>query len=98
MASADALKIVRYTGYRCLTYTVHCAMTPTTAMIIARRGPRRRSAIRSAAYDTDSVDPLESSIGSVTFHVDITQPMTSSVAKSAGLGTASGQNRTNVAI
>jgi hypothetical protein len=70
-------------------------MTPATAMSIATRGPRRRSAIRSAAYDTDSVDPLESSIGSVTFQVDITQPITSRAAKSAGLGMLSGQSCTN---
>ena len=38
-----------------------------------QRGPSRSSAIRLAASDTESVDPLASGIGSFTFHADVTQ-------------------------
>src|SRR5258708_3840099 len=80
IASAAALNTVRYSGYGCLTLTVHWVMTPATAMTRASRGPSSSSAIKSAAYDTDNVEPLASAIGSVTFQVDITQATTSSVA------------------
>src|SRR5262252_6499523 len=98
MASADALNTVRYTGYRCFTWKVHCATTPATATIVARRGPSSSSAIRSAAYDTDSVEPLERAIGSVTFHVEVTHPSTSSTKNSAGRGTAWGKSEANTAV
>ena len=93
IASAAALKTVRYSGYGCLTCTVHCAMTPAMAMTIARRGPSSRSAIRSAAYDTDSVEPLESAIGSVTFQVDVTQPSDEQRGEERGPGNAVRQER-----
>ena len=68
IASAAMLKTVRYSGYGCLTLNVHCVQTPATATSTAARGPSSSSAIRSAAYDTDSVEPLASGIGRLTFH------------------------------
>src|SRR6266850_5488421 len=65
-------------------FSVHCARTPTTAMTIASGGPSSRSAVRSAAYDTDSVDPLASAIGRFTFQMEVTQPMTNNAPNSAG--------------
>src|SRR5205814_7928466 len=53
-------------------------------MTSAWRGPRTRSAIRSAAYDTDSVEPLDNAIGRFTFHDEVTHASTSSPAKSSG--------------
>src|SRR5260221_9909308 len=95
MASAAALNTVRYSGYGCLTLIVHCATTPATAITTACRGPSSSSDIRSAAYDTESVEPLESAIGSVTFQIDVTQPNTSSPLNSHGCGSASGRETRN---
>src|SRR5436190_6274490 len=72
ITAAEALKIVRYIGYGCLTLYVHCVKTPATAIRTASCGPRRSSDIRFAAYDTDSVAPLATVIGKLTFHVDVT--------------------------
>ena len=40
------------------------------------RGPSSSSAIRSAAYDTESVEPLASGIGRFTFQIDVRQEAT----------------------
>ena len=67
-------------------FSVHCAHTPTTAMTIACCGPSNRSAVRSAAYDTDSVDPLLSDPGKLTFQVDVMHEETKRIANIAGWG------------
>ena len=84
MASAAMLNTVRYAGYGRLTLTVHCSQAPATATTIAASGPRSRSVIRSAAYDTDSVEPLASGMGRLTFHIEVRQPATKSVRKRSG--------------
>ena len=71
------LKIVRYSGYALLDLTVHCVQTPATAIRAAARGPSSRSAIRFAAYNTDSVEPLASGIGRLTFQSEVRQDVTS---------------------
>ena len=86
IVSPAMLKMVRYNGYGCLMFKEHCAHTPTTATTIAGRGPSRSSAVRSAAYDTERVDPLESEIGSVTFQIEVSAPVTSSAANRIGRG------------
>src|SRR5262245_56417318 len=92
IASAAMLNTVRYTGYGCLMLSVHCASTPTTAMTTACRGPRSSNAIRSAAYDTESVAPLVSGIGRLTFQIDVKHAVTASVANRAGRGYARGNH------
>src|SRR6267143_872376 len=71
-------------------FSVHCAHTPTTAMTIACCGPSNRSAVRSAAYDTESVDPLESAMGRLTFQMEVRQPVTNRTANRPGRGYARG--------
>ena len=46
---ADMLKTVRYSGYGRFTWSVHCVQAPAIATRTAGRGPRRISAVRSAA-------------------------------------------------
>src|SRR5262245_7345246 len=64
-------------------------------MTIVWREPSRRRAARSAAYDTESVDPLVNAIGRLTFHMDVPQPATSSAAKSSGRGIDNGTSATH---
>src|SRR2546422_4290873 len=71
--------------------SVHCAHTPTTATTIACCGPRSRSAVRSAAYDIESVDPLASAMGRLTFQMEVRQPATNSTANRPGRGYARGK-------
>src|SRR5438445_11858488 len=92
MASALTLNAVRYTGYCCLTLTVHWVTEPTTAMRSACFGRRRRSAIRYAACDTDSVEPLASGIGRLIFQIEVRHADTSRTANSSGRGKAEGKN------
>src|SRR3954466_15851052 len=63
---------------------VHCANTPATATRTARRGPSISSAMTSAAYDIDSVEPLDRPIGNVTFQIDVAQPRATNAANSPG--------------
>src|SRR3954451_14982740 len=73
MASAAVLKIVRYSGYACFGRYVHWVHTPAMAMSSACGRPSSSSAVRLAAYDTDSVDPLLVGIGRFTFHSEVRQ-------------------------
>src|SRR5437660_10928716 len=61
------------------------------AIITAGCTPSRSRAVKSAAYDTDSVEPLASGIGRLTFHADVTQAATRSDANSAGLDNVKGR-------
>src|SRR5438105_2742941 len=54
------------------------------AIAIAGGGPSSRSDIRSAAYETESVEPFFSASGRLTFHVDVSHPKTSSSPKRIG--------------
>jgi hypothetical protein len=54
----------------------------------ARPEQKERHQIRGG--DTDSVEPLERPIGSVTFHVEVTHPSASSTKNSAGRGRHAG--------
>src|SRR5262245_30648247 len=83
-ASADMLNAVRYHGYGSLTLKVHCVHAPATATIVAGAGPRRISAMRSAAYETESVQLLFAGSRSSTFHADVRQEQTSRVANING--------------
>ena len=47
--SAAVLNTVRYSGYRCLTLTVHWVQAPAAATRTAARGPSSSKAIRFAA-------------------------------------------------
>src|SRR5688572_22078197 len=76
MTSAAMLNTVRNQGYRSLTLNVHCAHTPATPTIMACSGPSSTSAMSAVAYDVDSVDPLLTGSGSVTFHTEITHENT----------------------
>src|SRR5689334_17469958 len=69
-ASADMLKAVRYQGSGCRTLSVHCVHAPATAIIVAGAGPIRISAIRSAAYDIDSVQLLFAGSDRFTFQAE----------------------------
>jgi hypothetical protein len=84
MASPAMLKTVRYHGYARFTLNVHCIHPPVMAISIAGPVPSSSSAIKSAAYDTDSVDPLDSGSGRLTFQADVTQENTRSAANSNG--------------
>jgi hypothetical protein len=59
-------------------------------MKMAAGDPSSSSAVRSAAYDTDSVDPFASEIGRLTFHADVTHAVSSRNANSHGCGTVTG--------
>src|SRR5919108_1607413 len=86
MASAVMLKMVRYAGYRCATLNVHCAQAPAAATIVAACGPSMMSAIRSAAYETESVDSLLGESSSFTFQSDVRHEATTSAANTRGRG------------
>src|SRR3954454_11046200 len=90
--SAAMLNAVRYSGYRRLTLKVHCVHTPATATRSAGRIPSSSSAIRLAAYETDSVDPLPSEIGRLIFQADVRHDVTTRKANNPGGGTARGKN------
>ena len=49
-------------------------------------GPSSSSAVRFAAYDTESVDPLIVAIGRVTFHSDVMHAAKISSANASGCG------------
>src|SRR5437667_4391322 len=91
-ASAAMLNTVRYQGSDRLAFTVHCVNVPAIATSTAGRGPRSRSAIKSAAYDTDSVARLARGIGSVTFHAEVTQEQHSRAANRVGSGHVRGND------
>src|SRR6185295_16060155 len=91
-ASAAALNAVRYSGYGCLTLTVHCVHTPATPAITAYRGPRSSNAMTLAAYETDSVDPLATGISRLTFQIDVRQDERMRIANSPGSGNESGSD------
>ena len=55
---------------------------------MAAAAPSSSSAVKSAAYDTDSVDPLASEIGRFTFHADVKHAASSRNANSHGCGNA----------
>src|SRR5262245_41187853 len=97
MASAARLNVVRYHGYDRLTLTVHCVHTPASAMITACSVPRRRSAVRSAAYETDNVELLASGIGRLSFHNDVRHDVISSAMNSHGSCIEVGNQRTTAA-
>ncbi len=80
------LNTVRYNGYGCLTLNVHCVHAPATATIMASRGLRSSSAMRFAAYDTESVEPLLNASGRLTFHADVRQEVISRTANISGRG------------
>src|SRR5262245_50696909 len=84
------LKTVRYSGSRRWANSVHCVSTPVIATTIAGPVPSSSSAIRSAAHDTDSVEPLPAGAGSVTFHVDVMQLNASSAANRNGCSIVNG--------
>ena len=85
-ASAATLNAVRYNGYARLTLTVHCVQAPAQATTSAAPGPSRSSAMRFAASDTESVEPLESGIGRFTFHIEVRHDASTSAAKTPGGG------------
>src|SRR5688500_14854457 len=59
-------------------------------MTMAAGDPSSSSAVRSAAYDTDSVDLFASEMGRFTFHADVTHAVSSRNANSHACGTATG--------
>src|SRR4051795_13034412 len=64
---------------------------------MAIRGPSSRSAIMSAAYDTDRVAPLASEIGRLSFHADVTAAAASTNVNIQGSGAARGNIATTAA-
>src|SRR5690349_12702483 len=80
------LKIVRYHGYGWRTLNVHCVHALAIAVSTAARGPSSTSDIRSAACETDRVDPLATEIGRLTFHVDVTHDTPIITTNSHGSG------------
>ncbi len=81
-AAAATLNAVRYSGYGRLTLIVHCVQAPAIATRSAAPGPSNRSAVRFAPNETESVDPLESGIGRLTFHIDVRHDASTSAEKS----------------
>ena len=71
---------------------MHCVQTPASATSIASFGPMSISAIRSAAYETESVQVLLSGNGRRTFHVDVRQDSAVSAAKASGSAMRVGTN------
>src|SRR5205823_13705233 len=92
IASAAMLNTVRYHGYGCLTLNVHWVHALAIAVSIAGCGPSSTSDIRSAACETDSVDPLATEIGRLTFQVDVTHDTPIITANSHGCGHARGND------
>src|SRR5258708_32776061 len=97
MASALVLNTVLYSGYRRFTLTVHCVHAPATATRTAGRGPSSSSAIRSAAYDTDSVEPLASGIGRLIFQAEVRHAASSRKKNTPGSGNVRGNDATSAA-
>src|SRR6266568_8809932 len=64
-------------------------------MITAARGPSSRSAMRSAAYDTESVEPLASEIGRLIFQADVRHAANSAKRKSPAGGYVRGTKATS---
>ena len=71
---------------------VHCVQTPAAAIRIAGRTPSSSSAMRLAAYDTDSVDPLASEIGRLIFQAEVRHDVSRRKANRPGGGSARGRN------
>src|SRR5947207_9655212 len=71
IVSPAMLKTVQYTGYGRLTLKEHCVHAPAAAITIACPGPNSSSASRSAACDTESVDPLLIESGRLPFHPEV---------------------------
>src|SRR5262245_39742829 len=67
-------------------------------MISAYCGPSSRSAISFAAHDTDSVDPLATGIGRLTFHAAVRHAAISAPANTTGFGYASGNDATSTIV
>src|SRR4051812_40733087 len=93
MAWAAVVKSVGYSGYACFGRYVHWVQTPAMAMSSACGRPSSSSAIRLAAYDTDSVDPLLVGIGRFTFHSEVRQVVARRTRKRSSWGYVRG-NRT----
>src|SRR5215510_14946137 len=74
---------------------MHCITTPATATMIAGCSPSRSSAMRSAAYDTESVEPLAVAIGRFTFQREVRHARTINAANMTGGGEAVGKNVTS---
>src|SRR3954465_6396489 len=89
-ASSATLKSGGEGGGGAFTLIVHCARTPATAMATAGFGPSSNNAIRSAAYDTDSVEPLLSESGRLTFQIDVRHAAISSPRNRNGSGNVRG--------
>src|SRR5262245_13519781 len=64
--------------------------------MIAGWSPSRSSAMRLAAYETESVEPLAVAIGRFTFQREVRQARTISAANMTGGGEAMGKNATRV--
>ena len=64
---------------------VHWLQALAAATTIVWSAPRRRSAAKSTAYDTDIVEPLVVS-GRLTLNADASDEQTSRPMKSEGLG------------
>jgi hypothetical protein len=53
--------------------------------------------MRSAAYDTERVEPLANGIGRFTFQIEVKHARSRRRAKSSGRGNVRGKNRTSPA-
>src|SRR5437762_210360 len=91
-AKTAMLNTVRYHGSDCLALTVHCVNAPAIATSSAGRGPSSSSAIKLAAYPTDSVDRLATGIGRVTFHAEVRQEQHSRATNRVGSGHVRGND------
>src|SRR5215208_3688097 len=96
-APVAALNTVRCNGYGCFGLYVHWVQKAATAISMAGLGPSSSSDTRLAAYDTDSVDPLTTGKGNVTFQTEVTQANTARLTNSCGSGSSRGTNPTSVA-
>src|SRR5579872_3781425 len=90
--TSDAmLKSVRYGADRAFVRNVHWLQALAAATSIVSFAPRRSSAAKSTAYDTDIVEPLAAS-GRLTFSADASDEKPSSTAKSTGCAMVCGPN------
>src|SRR5262245_18882971 len=94
--TTEMLKTVRWSGYRCLTRTVHWAHTPAAAMSIACPGPSSKRDIRQAAYETDNVTPFDNGSGRLTFQIEVRHARTKSAPKRPGRGSDCGRLETKM--
>src|SRR2546425_9428061 len=92
IVSPAMLKTVQYAGYGRLTLKVHCVHAPAAAITIACPGPNSSTDRRSAACDTDSVDPLLSESGRVTLHAKSRQENASTLTNNTGFESVPGKN------